>query len=102
MTDLVERLRAKARASFEANKSFGRRGKEWAIDTETEWQAAAEIERLREALRPFADHADHYDHRAPSATIGGSVANGLPTSRLTIAHLRAARAALSKASGEGV
>ena len=41
LAGLCERLRAKARASFEANKSFGRRGKEWAIETEPEWQAAA-------------------------------------------------------------
>jgi hypothetical protein len=54
---LCERLRKRARASFEANKNFGRKGKEWAIETEVEWQAAntlerqaAEIERLRGAL----------------------------------------------------
>jgi hypothetical protein len=43
---VVERLRRKATASFEANKGFGRKGKEWAIETEVEWQAAALIERL--------------------------------------------------------
>lgn len=56
-------------------------------------EAAAEIERLRSALEPFAIHANHYDHRLPGSTIGGSVSNGLPASRLTVAHLRAARAA---------
>ena len=59
---LCDRLRKRARASFEANKNFGRKGKEWAIDTEVEWQAAytlehqaAEIERLRELLRCIRD-----------------------------------------------
>ena len=58
LTGLCERLRAKARASFEANKSFGRRGKEWAIETESEWQAAAAIERLvaeNERMRKIAE-----------------------------------------------
>jgi hypothetical protein len=57
---LCERLRKRATASFEANKNFGRKGKEWAIDTEVEWQAAdtlerqaAEIERLRKAAKAF-------------------------------------------------
>lgn len=52
-----EQLRQKARASFETNKSFGRKGAQWAIETEVEWQAAdtieslrAELERVREAL----------------------------------------------------
>lgn len=52
MTDyaeLCERLRAKARASFEANKSFGRKGKEWAIETEINWQAVAAIEHLSDS-----------------------------------------------------
>jgi hypothetical protein len=60
---LCERLRKRATASFEANKNFGRKGKEWAIDTEVEWQAAdtierqaAEIERLRGALKRQADN----------------------------------------------
>jgi hypothetical protein len=57
---LCKRLRMRATASFEANKNFGRKGKEWAINTEVEWQAAntierqaAEIERLRGAARAF-------------------------------------------------
>lgn len=54
---LCERLEKAANASFEANKSFGRRGPVWALETELEWQAAttirtqaAELERLRGAL----------------------------------------------------
>jgi hypothetical protein len=63
---LCERLRKRSTASFEANKNFGRKGKEWAIDTEVEWQAAdtlerqaAEIERLRELLRCIRDTPDN-------------------------------------------
>lgn len=55
---LVERLRNVARASFEANRTAGRRGEEWALEAEPTWQAAtaleaqaAEIERLSGWLR---------------------------------------------------
>lgn len=87
MTDIVERLKAAAYPT-----TIVRNG-------DLMEEAAAEIERLMEVLKPFATHANHYDHRQASATIGGSVANGLPTSRLTVAHLRAARAA--QTDGEG-
>lgn len=48
MTDIVERLRATRRAEIPARASL--------------WEEAAdEIERLREALRPFAERAAAYD-----------------------------------------
>lgn len=49
--DLIERLKARAMASFEANKSFGRKGKEWALETEPEWQAASALSSLQERVR---------------------------------------------------
>lgn len=87
MTDyaeLCERLKAKARTSFEANKSFGRRGKEWAIETESDWQAAAAIERLsaeNEALRRVVKQVslltvegkDHTEFAAQYPTFAGLV-----------------------------
>ncbi|USN15204.1 hypothetical protein KIKIMORA_00570 [Brevundimonas phage vB_BpoS-Kikimora] len=42
----VEALDRKARASFETNRSFGRRGVQWALEQEPEWRAARVIERL--------------------------------------------------------
>jgi hypothetical protein len=48
---LCERLRKRTTASFEANKNFGRKGKEWAIDTEVEWQAADTLERQAAEIR---------------------------------------------------
>jgi hypothetical protein len=57
--ELVARLRAIAKAKFEQNRSFGRRGKEWALEAEIEHQAAdlltaqqREIEVLRASSSP--------------------------------------------------
>lgn len=73
---LCERLRKRATASFEANKNFGRKGREWAIETEVEWQAAdtlerqaAEIERLRATLGYYS-YADDGGKRAIAALTG--------------------------------
>ena len=88
MTDIVERLKDAAR-EIEIDGTPSQVG----LTATEAREAAAEIERLRSALEPFAVHANHYDHRLPGSTIGGSVSNGLPASRLTVAHLRAARAA---------
>lgn len=62
---ICERLRAIATASFETNKSFGRKGKEWAIETEVEWRAAhllerqaADIKRMQDALKLAVDLVD--------------------------------------------
>jgi hypothetical protein len=83
---LCERLRKRARASFEANKNFGRKGKEWAIETEVEWQAAdtlerqaAEIKRLRVALEEIKalpdlskNPADNFDRGARAARLNAA------------------------------
>lgn len=45
-TQHVQALDRKARASYETNRSFGRRGVQWALDQEPEWRAARLIERL--------------------------------------------------------
>ncbi len=63
MTDvkgLKERLEAKARASFEANKSFGRKGTEWAIETEVEWQALAYIADLEAKLAALDQEVERW------------------------------------------
>ena len=59
-------------------------------------EAAAEIERLRAALRPFARAADQLDKEmCDDCSIEGSFAE------VTGSHCRAARAALSPAPSEG-
>lgn len=45
-TQHVQALDRKARASYETNRSFGRRGTQWALEQEPEWRAARLIERL--------------------------------------------------------
>lgn len=44
--EVVARLRLIAQSKFEQNRSFGRRGKQWAIDAEIEWTAADLLTRL--------------------------------------------------------
>lgn len=83
MSDIVERL-------TEYSKDW--RVRAGSIDVVVE--AIAEIKRLREALKPFADEADLYD--PPESD------DDLPAwSRdFPIGTLRRARAALKKAEGE--
>lgn len=47
-----------AQASFDFNYRWGRRGKEWAIDSEVTFQALKRIEELEKALEPFAKYAN--------------------------------------------
>ena len=97
---LCERLRKRATASFEANKNFGRKGREWAIDTEVEWQAAnilerqaAENKRLRLALAEagmrietcpgaYKSHVEIIVQKIQAALTGEDTA-GSPTSQNT-------------------
>lgn len=49
-SDLVQKLRLRAQVAFDANKAAGRKGKQWAVGTETYWQAANRIEELERKL----------------------------------------------------
>lgn len=53
---IVKRLLAIAQSSFDFNHRAGRRGKEWAIESEVTYQAAKRIEALEAALAPFAKY----------------------------------------------
>lgn len=53
---IVERLINIARASFDFNHRAGRRGKEWSLENEVQYQAAKRIEALEAALEPFAKY----------------------------------------------
>lgn len=44
--EMIERLDFIAKVKFDGNARAGRKGKDWAIETEIEWQAARMIERL--------------------------------------------------------
>lgn len=58
MTDIVDKLKATAFLKAEQNKGFGRSGKQWAKESELEWQAADAITALRQQLaEATADHA---------------------------------------------
>jgi predicted trehalose synthase len=48
---LCERLIAQATASFEANRSFGRKGSQWSLQTEVGHQAAETICALLERVK---------------------------------------------------
>lgn len=57
MTDIVDKLKATAFLKAEQNKGFGRSGKQWAKESELEWQAADAITALRQQLADAqADH----------------------------------------------
>ena len=88
---LVEMLRHCARVKADSNASWGRKGPQWAVETEIEWQAANRIEKLEAALRPFAEASD----KIHSGYDDGIAAGDHPTWRVPVVDLRTARAALN-------
>ena len=80
MTDIVERLRHEAMPT------------QWARNMR---EAASEIERLREALTPFAKWAEGLDRDFPDEG-DDVIVGGVEPDYITFAEVRAARAALSK------
>src|SRR6218665_1297209 len=56
--NIKKHLLAIAQTSFGFNKRFGRRGPEWALDSEVTYQALKRIEELEKALEPFAKYGD--------------------------------------------
>lgn len=59
--ELADRLDNWAKADFEANKRFGRKGPEWAIESELGYRAARLLREMHEALEPFAAIAAGYE-----------------------------------------
>ena len=56
---IIDRLFKIAQASFDFNHRVGRRGKEWALESEVEYQAAKRILELEAALVPFAKYFEN-------------------------------------------
>lgn len=94
MSDIVEKLRAvvKRAWSWDYHYPGNLNVESLIVDLRKEAEEAAdEIERLREALRPFARAADQLDKEMwDDFSIEGSLAE------VTGSHCRAARAALPK------
>lgn len=82
MTDVLEKLAACERAENE--------GRAYPFFPEIWGEARGEIERLREALRPFAERAAAYDQNESSEPAWWH------TERPTIGDLRRARTALEE------
>lgn len=55
---IITRLMNIATTSFDFNHRAGRRGKEWALESEITYQAAKLIEELEAALAPFAKYSN--------------------------------------------
>lgn len=68
------------------------------ISEDADW-LLGEVARLREALKPFAESADAYQsHDGQHDYLDNYVAARLGVTKITVGHLRKARAALSPAS----
>jgi len=96
MSDIVERLRARNERFQSCAGNYLYYG---GSDSILDCDAAAEIERLREALRPFAELAELFDdeNRSSNMPATGVVYAWGRLHRdyvLTVEHLREARAAL--------
>ena len=112
--DLVEQLREDARAESRASEAVARAKSarnqaagdvgafyDWMKpEGSSAWQAADEIERLRDALRPFAGESTNYDGDALDTLVlwAPTKEDGMERTTLRLGHLRRAAEVLKPAN----